>query len=138
MGNPIFQDPFAPAEPYQIPDLIDPIITPDSSSFLSSSIPPVHLRDNAKMTTLNRGVYSSWDHDSLNISANSNHLGHGVNTIGNSINITRRSAKYESTDLLRILNSSDNDLPADRLSLFDNTIMIGDMMPVREETSILS
>ena len=69
MGNPNFQDPFAPAEPYQIPDLIDPIITPDSSSFLSSSIPPVHLRDNAKMTTLNRGVYSSWDHDSLNISA---------------------------------------------------------------------
>ena len=54
------------------------------------------------------------------------------------MNISRRSAKYESTDLLRILNSSDNDLPADRLSLFDNTIMIGDMMPVREETSILS
>ena len=64
--------------------------------------------------------------------------GHGMNTIGNSMNISRRSAKYESTDLLRILNSSDNDLPADRLSLFDNTIMIGDMMPVREETSILS
>ena len=138
MGNPTFQDPLVPAEPYQIPDLIDPVLTSDSSSFLTPSIPPVHLRENAKMTTLNRGVYSSWDHDSLNISANSNTSGHGMNTIGNSMNISRRSAKYESTDLLRILNSSENDLHADRLSLFDNTIMMGDMIPVHEETPILS
>lgn len=131
MGNTAFQDQFTPAESFQFPDLADP-------SMLPHSIPPVHLRENAKMTTLNRGVYSSWDHDSLNISGNSNASAHGTNTMGNSMNVSRRSTKYESTDLLRILNTSDNDLHAERLSLFDNSIIMGEMMPVREETPILS
>lgn len=107
--------------------------------FIPQGIPPVHLRDNGKVPTLNRGVYSSWDHDPLNTSTTSINSSQGVYGIQNSMNMSRRSLKYESTDLLRIL--SEPDPHADSLSLFDNSFLMNDMDHggiIHEEPSYLS
>lgn len=107
--------------------------------FQPQGIAPVHLRDNGKVPTLNRGVYSSWDHDPLNASTTSINSSQGIFGIQNSMNLSRRSLKYESTDLLRIL--SEPDPHADSLSLFDNSFLMNDMDHegiIHEEPSYLS
>ena len=58
------------------------------------------LRPNARVGTLNRGVYSSWDREG----------GEGASSGGGSRNsMSIRSSKYGSLDLLRLLNEADND-----------------------------
>lgn len=96
-------------------------------STLPQPIPPVHLRDNAKMPTVNRGVYSSWDPDPLNISTSSINSSHTPFGVPNSLNTSRRSIRYESMDLIRILNESEPEYHPDSLSLFENSIILTGM-----------
>ena len=61
------------------------------------SIAPVRLRRNAAVPALNRGVYSSWERESVEDNRRSvdpmSHLG----------SMMTHSTKYESVDLLRLL-----------------------------------
>ena len=73
---------------------------PSNDLLLPTDIPPVKLRSNARIGTLNRGVYSSWDREGSE----------GMNNGGGSRNsMSMRSSKYGSLDLLRLLNEADND-----------------------------
>ena len=66
------------------------------------SIPPVRLRTNAGVPSLNRGVYSSWEREGTEESRRSGDLSsHGAP------GIISHSTQYESLDLLRLLNEDE-------------------------------
>lgn len=84
------------------------------------SIAPVKLRSNARINTLNRGVYSSWDREGTDGSASSG----TVQQPSLSIGLSRRSTKYESLDLLRLLNESDSGQNIDPVLGVDNPLLM--------------
>ena len=81
---------------------IDPLETQEPSQML---IPPVMFRGNASSKALNRGVYSSWDHDKYSDMSLSGGVSYGRNSIG----ISGMSI-YNSLDLMRLLNAPDVEL----------------------------
>ena len=72
---------------------------PSNDLLLPAEIPPVKLRASARVGTLNRGVYSSWDKEGSE----------GTNGGASRNSMSMRSSKYGSLDLLRLLNEADND-----------------------------
>ena len=93
----------------------DPAISLPSTE---PSIAPVKLRSNARINTLNRGVYSSWDREGIEGSTSS---GTGQPL---SIGFSRQSARYESLDLLRLLNESDSGQNVDITLNVDNPLLM--------------
>ena len=94
----------------------DPAISLPSTE---PSIAPVKLRSNARISTLNRGVYSSWDREGTEGSTSS-----GTGQPSLSIGFSRQSAKYESLDLLRLLNESDSGQNVDIPLGMDNPLLM--------------
>ena len=94
----------------------DPAISLPSNE---NSIAPVKLRSNARINTLNRGVYSSWDREGTEGSATS-----ATGQPSLSIGFSRQSTKYESLDLLRLLNESDSGQNVDLSLGVDNPLLM--------------
>ena len=125
MGNQPFQDlygdfddsysHFAPqTDPYATPD-----VSMDPLSASQTDIPPVRLRTNVCINTLNHGVYSSWDNDLDGSLKGQSGLGAGSFNRPNSVS----KQKYGSLDLLKILYDTEND-PRSGVSL-DMDIVLG-------------
>ena len=77
----------------------------------SALIPPVHFRDSLRRSGQSRGMDGGWDPDGLNTSTNSITMHTGLRSFPSghdSMDFTR-SGRYESLDILRILNESEQE-----------------------------